>query len=718
MVKIHRKIIRLLFFIALAFFPVCIIHQANATPKSKVTKQKASAKSTLNKSLFTAIDNNDLHAVQTLLTRGADVRARNDYQMTPLMVALNNCDSSNVPFKIIEALLAKKADVNAKDQSGDSVLVYAVNSGSDAAVKLLLQHGANANNADQYGNTILSNAIDHSGPEVIKTLLNAGAKAAGELPLLALRSDDTSLAQLFIKHGANVNESTALEKTPLMFAASQGHLNMLKFLLKNGAKVNAKSPTEGSTALMETIPYGQIEAAKLLLQAGADPNAQDVGGTSVLDKAVMSRSDPAFVQLLLDHGMIASPDSMAQAATWGELKMVELLLAHGAGKNISEQSLASALTGVLIFGNTQSVRRGLYGYAATLTDKEKAEDIANAEADDTAIVKDLLGLGVDVRKSPYNRALTFAAYGGVAPIVRMLLDKGAAVDGGGSTQPATDLDNFNARLAAEITPGNMTPLMAAAAGGHAEVCRMLLDAGANPHLTNANGQTAMMLLAQIGRNKIAEDLPRLRVNVLHRADEGADKPTSRDVTPSEAAAMQQWADAGDTAIVKALIAKKADLQARDKDKQTALMLAVKNSSAAVVQTLIKAGADVNAKDAAGQNTLMQVVEKGHISRAPQLFSFELQRGVEDIKRNPSLFNTPDGKKIAANTKAAAAKQQAEVIQRAIAQDVAIIKVLLSAGVDLNVKDSKGQTALQMAKQLHHAAIVTLLEKAKPKTANP
>jgi ankyrin repeat protein len=191
------------------------------------------------------------------------------------------------------------------------------------------------------------------------------------------------------------------------------------------------------------------------------------------------------------------------------------------------------------------------------------------------------------------------------------------------------------------------------------------------------------------------------------------------VKPAEAAAMQKWADGGDTAIINALMAKNADVQARDNKGQTALMLAAQNSSAAVVQALIKAGADVNAKDAIGQNALMQAIEKGHLSRAPQLFSFELQRGVEEIKRNPSLFNTPDGKKIAARTKAAAAKQKAEVLQKATARDDAVIKVLLVAGIDLNAKDKKGQTALQMAKLSHHTAIVALLEQsiAKTKVAN-
>jgi len=325
-----------------------------------------------------------------------------------------------------------------------------------------------------------------------------------------------------------------------------------------------------------------------------------------------------------------------------------------------------------------------------------------------------LELGVDVTKAPFSQSLAFAAYSGVAPIVRILLDKGAPVNGGISNKPPTELEELSSQLAQEIIPGNMTPLMAAAAGGHAEVCQMLLDAGANPNLTDANGKTALMLLAESGRNKIAAYLPSLRVNVLHRADEGAEEPTSRDVTASEAAAMQQWADAGDIAIIKTLVAHNADLQARDKNGQTALMIAAQNSSAAVVQTLIKAGADVTAIDLAGKDALMLAVEKGHLSRVSQLFSFELQRGVEDIKRNPALYESPEGTAIAAETKTAAAKQEAEVTNRAIAQDIAIIKVLLSAGIDPKAKDKKGQSALQLAKQSHHAEIIHVLEQVGKK----
>jgi ankyrin repeat protein len=647
-------------------------HITFAAPKPKPANQKTASKAALTKALFNAIDNNDLHAVQNLLARGADVNARFDpfgsgTQQTPLMAALyTSMVHRKVSLPIIEFLVNKKADVNAKDAAGTSICIYAVDSDSIEALKFLIEHGADVNARGQAGTT------------------------------------------------------------PLMEAAQAGNTAMVALLIQKGAKLDAKSD-EGETALTQAASFNKINTAKVLLVAGANANITVDGGYTPLSTAIVSsmgthKTD--FITLLLDYGAKPDPDAMGLAAGFGEREVVELLLARGAGKGISNESLIGALLHLLINGNMMNVKMGLYGYAATLSDKEKMDALSKAENDDVAIAKDLLALNPNFSQYPNNRILTFAAADGIAPIVRMLLNKGAPVNGsntpktnGTNRAPASE-DDFISRLAAEIVPNDMTPLMAAAEKGHSDVCQMLLDAGADPNLKDAIGQTALMHVAQSGRNKIAHDLPRLRENVLHRADDSAEKPTSRDVKPAEAAAMQKRADEGDIAIIKTLLAKKANLEARDNKGQTALMIAAANSSTAVVQTLITAGADVNARDASGQNALMKVVQNGRISRAPELFSFELQNAVQGIehgiKIGSELYNTPEAKAIAAKTKAAAAKQKAEVINAAIAQDVAVIKVLLAEGIDPNAKDKKGQTALQMAQKMHHAAIVSLLKQTKIK----
>src|SRR5829696_5587944 len=87
-----------------------------------------------------------------------------------------------------------------------------------------------------------------------------------------------SIQQLLDK-GARVNQ-TVRYKTPLMHAASEGHLEIVKLLLAKGAEVNAQ--TDEGTALMMAVTWGHAEIVKLLLDAGAQVDAKHRLGSSAL----------------------------------------------------------------------------------------------------------------------------------------------------------------------------------------------------------------------------------------------------------------------------------------------------------------------------------------------------------------------------------------------------------------------------------------------------
>lgn len=80
--------------------------------------------------------------------------------------------------------------------------------------------------------------------------------------------------QQLIADGANVNAVSSFGRTPLMSATAYGHINIVRFLLENGADINIKDTHNGWTALMFSTGFvnEEFEIAKLLIENGADVN--------------------------------------------------------------------------------------------------------------------------------------------------------------------------------------------------------------------------------------------------------------------------------------------------------------------------------------------------------------------------------------------------------------------------------------------------------------
>lgn len=114
--------------------------------------------------------------------------------------------------------------------------------------------------------------------------------------------DDPSAALFAINAGANVNARNKLGDTPLLIAARNGRVNVLKVLLDNGAEINARDD-RGETALMRAssnVAVGDgpndVKAVRLLIAGGADVNLKDNNGYTALSGSEMPRgnSDPNY----------------------------------------------------------------------------------------------------------------------------------------------------------------------------------------------------------------------------------------------------------------------------------------------------------------------------------------------------------------------------------------------------------------------------------------
>jgi len=97
--------------------------------------------------------------------------------------------------------------------------------------------------------------------------------------------------------GVNVNPHGAAP--PLLLAAGEGRVNAVRYLLDQGADVNARD-NAGNTALGEATYYAQVAVIKELIARGANVNALTNGGTS-LDIA-LSRNDSTVIDLLKHYG--------------------------------------------------------------------------------------------------------------------------------------------------------------------------------------------------------------------------------------------------------------------------------------------------------------------------------------------------------------------------------------------------------------------------------
>ena len=176
----------------------------------------------------------------------------------------------------------------------------AVRSDNASGVKDLINRGFDPNVKDPNGQTGLLLAMREPSPRVIQVLIESpktnvearNAKDESPLMMAALKGQKDVVAQL-IKRDADINKTGW---APLHYAATGGHVDIMKMLLEGNAFIDAQSPN-GTTPLMMAAMYGSAASVKLLLDEGADTTMKNEQGMTALDFAKRG-TRPDAIQML------------------------------------------------------------------------------------------------------------------------------------------------------------------------------------------------------------------------------------------------------------------------------------------------------------------------------------------------------------------------------------------------------------------------------------
>ena len=246
---------------------------------------------------------NDLGTLDRLIEAGSNVDAANDLGATPLWVG---CASRNTG--VVQRLLAAGANANLALHAGETVLMRCAATGDPAAVQALIEHGAAVDATEpENGQTALMWAAAHLQPEVARVLLEHGA-AVGARTIARRQFRGTGMRSTTSPAGATHFGAGGF--TPVLFAARHGDIDSARLLLNAGADVD-DTGADGNSALALAAMSGHPRLAEFLLARGANPNANGAG-YSALHAAVL-RADRSLVRMLLAWG--ADPNARLTRST-------------------------------------------------------------------------------------------------------------------------------------------------------------------------------------------------------------------------------------------------------------------------------------------------------------------------------------------------------------------------------------------------------------------
>ncbi|KFY91698.1 hypothetical protein V500_04517 [Pseudogymnoascus sp. VKM F-4518 (FW-2643)] len=185
----------------------------------------------------------------------------------------------------------------------------------------------------------------------------------GRTPLSwAAQNGHEAVVKLLLVNNAEVNlKDTLYGQTPLSWAAESGHEAVVKLLLVNGAEIDSKD-ISGRTPLSLAANTGQEAVLKLLIEKGADVNLENIYNRAPLSYVAENGHEAILKLLLADNADVNLRDTwlsrtpLMWATANGHEAVVKLLLGNNAEVDVEDNSGRTALSHAVITGHEAIVK--------------------------------------------------------------------------------------------------------------------------------------------------------------------------------------------------------------------------------------------------------------------------------------------------------------------------------------------------------------------------
>ena len=448
--------------------------------------------------LHWAVLRDQQESVSLLMEAGADPLVLNRNGISPLFLAAQNGNE-----KIVSWLLNAGADPNTLSENGETILMTAVHTGKSEVVNLLLSSGALVDYRDpEFQQTALMIAVREGHDDVIDMLIRHGAKVdartrLGPVPAYIPPCKGTGCGS----EGVGINRSGVPHRgerydakggmTPLLYAARDGKFDAAKLLVENGADLELREANE-ITPLLMALLNNQLDVAELLLDSGALVNVDDFYGRTPLFAAVDYRN--------LDMNSDLEDDPQDNRVNRKPvLAMIKRLLDAGADVNARtkewppEKKWLYSLNDVSwvdMTGQTPFIRASLAGDIPAMTM--------------------LLEYDADPHITTYEGTTALMAAAGVNWTVAQTYTV--------SEEASLEAVKLNVALGGDVNASNsmgLTALLGAANRGSNDIIRYLADAGAKLDAQDTVGRSALrwaegVFLAAVGAEQKPETIALLK----------------------------------------------------------------------------------------------------------------------------------------------------------------------------------------------------------------